>query len=111
MNNKLLLLVAAAVFGALGVAFYLKQGSKHQHANIVLMNVLDKEYFEDCYIPGSVNVPVEQVEKYVQQLSKDDTIVVYCANYACTASGSVAEQLIGLGFKHVYAYEAGIAGW
>ena len=112
-DNKMLLALGASVCVVLGTVFYFNAPKKHHHAeeNIVLMNVLDKEYFDDCHIPGSVNVPVDKVDEYIKTLSKDDTIVVYCTNYACTASGSVAEELVNHGIKKVYAYEAGITGW
>lgn len=78
---------------------------------LLVLNILDAELYQDCHIPGSVNVPFETLESYAQKLSHDQEIVVYCANYACTASKMAAEQLAKMGFKHVYAYEAGMAGW
>jgi rhodanese-related sulfurtransferase len=79
---------------------------------IVVINVLDKEYFDDCHIKGSMHVPYEEVVAYVQRnVDKEQaTVVVYCSNYMCTASGAAAEELKALGFD-VFAYEAGIAEW
>lgn len=116
MNNRFLLLLAVGVFAILGVGYFFVGKKKHEHANLVLMNVLDTEYFDDCSIPGSVSVPVSQADlhhyqKWIDSLKKNDIIVVYCANYACTASSGVAKELANMGFTNVYAYEAGIAEW
>lgn len=82
-----------------------------QNKNFYLINVLDKAAFDDCRIAGSINVPFDQVESFAQKLDKNTQIVVYCANYACTASGQAAKQLKNLGFQNVWAYEGGTAQW
>ncbi len=79
---------------------------------LVVINVLKKELYDDCHIEGSVSVPFDQVEKYVQTyVDKNAEIVVYCSNYMCTASGAVCKKLQDLGFSNVCAYEAGTAEW
>lgn len=76
-----------------------------------IVNVLDKPEFEDCHIPSSLNVSVMDLPKASEKWSKEDTIVCYCSNYMCTASGTACKILKRLGFNKVYAYEAGMAGW
>ena len=76
-----------------------------------MINVLDKASFDDCRIAGSTSVPFEGVANFAQGLSKDTEIVVYCANYMCTASGQAALQLKEMGFTKVWAYEGGTAEW
>lgn len=94
----------------------------HEHIKevvpgVVLVNVLDKEHFENCRIQGSINVPFEEVDKFVDQLTKeyqDKTaieVIVYCSNYMCSASGEAAKMLAKRGFTNVKAYEAGMAEW
>jgi rhodanese-related sulfurtransferase len=78
----------------------------------LLVNVLDKEQFDDAHIPGSIHVPYEQVEKWsVSVVDKKTPIVVYCANFMCTASVEAARLLKSLGFENVKAYEGGIVEW
>lgn len=76
-----------------------------------LVNVLDEEFFDMCHIKGSVNITLDQLEKYAQKNWNKDTtqIVVYCSNYMCTASFAAAQQLMDLGYKYVWAYEGGAA--
>lgn len=80
---------------------------------LVIVNVLDAKYHEDCHIKGSINVPIENLVEYADKhWDKDETqIVLYCGNYMCTASGAGAHELKGRGFKHVWAYEGGTAEW
>src|SRR5437016_267351 len=80
-------------------------------ANMVVMNVLDKNLYDNCHIKGSVNVPFSDVEQYAKDLDRDTKLVTYCANYQCSASGESARKLTQMGFKDVSAYEAGIVEW
>lgn len=79
---------------------------------LLVINVLDADHFNDCHIKGSINVPFEQVNDFVKDLDKDTTkLVFYCSNYMCTASGFAAQTCKQMGFKNVWAYEAGMADW
>lgn len=84
----------------------------NQKTGIVrLVNVLDKEFFDDCHIPGSLNISMLDVKKASEQWSKNDTIVFYCSNYSCQASPQCCRTLQKLGFNYLFDYEAGMAGW
>lgn len=85
--------------------------AQHQTPKLHVINVLSEELYHDAHIPGSQSVPMDKVNDFAATTHKDDEIVVYCANYMCTASGAVAQQLKDKGFNKVYAYEAGIADW
>jgi len=81
-------------------------------SGVVVINVLEKKLYDDCHIQGSVSVPFEGLEQYVQQnLDKNTEIVLYCSNYMCSASGQGCKRLKRLGFDKVYAYEGGTAEW
>lgn len=85
---------------------------KHTHEEqLAIVNVLDPDLYNDCHIDGSINVPFEQLEHFVSHLDPDTHVVLYCSNYKCTASIFGARMLKKMGFTHVWAYEAGIAGW
>jgi rhodanese-related sulfurtransferase len=80
--------------------------------DVVVINVLEKNLYDDCHIQGSVSVPFEGLEQYAQQyLDKNTEIVLYCSNYMCSASGQGCKLLKRLGFDKVYAYEGGTAEW
>lgn len=86
-------------------------GSSKEESGQKVINVLDKEFYDDAHIPGSINIPVMEVVDRAKDWSKTTEIVVYCSNYKCTASGMIAKKLKKMGFEKVYAYEAGMAGW
>jgi rhodanese-related sulfurtransferase len=78
----------------------------------VVINTLSREAYEAKHIPGSINVPtddIEQVETLVP--NTDEPIVVYCANADCNASAAAARQLEEMGYTNVSDFEDGYAGW
>lgn len=101
-----------AIFGT-SCRWGTKEVEKETQERLVLVNVLDKKFFDDSRIAGSINVTMDNLEEYAKKnWDKEKTnIVVYCANYKCTASGESAKILKDLGFKHVWAYEGGTAEW
>lgn len=84
---------------------------EEKNVSLYVINVLDKEDYNDCRIAGSKNVPFNEVKDFAKNLDKNVEIVVYCANYMCSASGSSAKELKQMGFQNVWAYEAGTAEW
>ena len=105
--NKILLVSVCAILLSSCCWF-----SCHDCGNkLVVINVLDPEFYSDCHIVGSINIPFDQVEQRAATLNKDAEVVVYCSNYRCTASAHAARILQQQGFKRVYAYEAGMAEW
>jgi rhodanese-related sulfurtransferase len=83
-----------------------------QGPTLYVINVLDEKSYNECHITGSISVPYTQVMQWAATLpDKEVEIVVYCANYACTASEYATQQLLQDGFKNVFAYEAGMHDW
>ena len=78
----------------------------------VLINVLPPSAHEARHIPGSINVPVDDIGQVEDlTLNKDVPIVVYCANADCTASSNAAHLLEERGYTNVADFEDGYAGW
>lgn len=87
-------------------------GGTAEESKVKVINVLDKKFYDDAHIPGSINIPFTEVMDKAKSWPKETKVVVYCSNYACSASGTVARKLKKeLNFETVYAYEAGMAGW
>ena len=85
---------------------------KENEQSLVIIDVLGEEQFEKEHVPGAINIPYERVaHEALDRFDKEDSIVVYCKNEACTASPKAAKKLEDLGFKHVYDFENGIEGW
>ena len=79
---------------------------------IILIEVLGPESYEEEHIKGAINIPVEKIDRITKNnISKDEPIAVYCSNYDCTASPTAARKLDALGFMDVYDYEGGKQEW
>lgn len=78
----------------------------------VLVDVLSREQFDAVHLPGAINVPLPLLRELAPVLfGWEDTVVVYCANFACHASGTAARILLAMGFAHVLEYAGGIDDW
>ena len=78
----------------------------------VLVNALAREGFDESRIPGSINIPAsDAVHVAPDLLAKDQPIVVYCSSRSCTASPTLAQKLVDLGFSEVLDLEGGIDEW
>ncbi len=80
-------------------------------SKLVIINVLDPDYHQDCHMTGSINIPFEQFEERMKTLNKKDRYVVYCSNFACTAAPFAAELLKQSGFEDVALFPGGIVQW
>jgi len=78
----------------------------------VLINALSRDAYNEQRIPGSINIPTDDI-KLAEQVIPDKTqpIVVYCANADCNASPEAAQALLDLGYENVRDFEEGLAGW
>ncbi len=87
-----------------------KIGTRRKFA---LVNVLPEMYFKAKHIPGSINMPVDDIEKEAGKKLPDKSmeIVVYCASSTCHASPTAAMKLKALGYSNVIEFEGGLKGW
>lgn len=77
-----------------------------------LVHVLPHEYFVKEHIPGSINLPVSEIEHLAYTvLTRNEMIVVYCGSRECQASPEAAKKLDEMGFEHVFDYETGMSEW
>ena len=76
-----------------------------------LVNVLDAAQFERAHIPGSINIPQGEEQRFDDRFDKDKDIVVYCASTKCDASEKAAKALAKRGFRRVQDYADGLTDW
>ena len=84
-----------------------------ERGDVVVVEALGPEYYEDAHLPGALNLPHDRVDELAPRLlpDKSATVVVYCANLACQNSAIAARRLVQLGYADVYEYEAGKQDW
>lgn len=81
-------------------------------ARPVLINVLSEESYVAKHIPGSINIPLENIDMIESVVpDKEADIVLYCANADCKASPTAAEKILDMGYSNVWDFEDGLAGW
>lgn len=104
-------LVVSSLFLLSGCGSSDNKQVQKKHTGLVVVNVLDKDLFDDCHIKGSINIPFESIEICADVIDKDAEVVFYCSNYFCLASGQACTIAKEQGFSRVYAYEGGTAEW
>ncbi len=88
-----------------------KQEIGKSYKNFYLIDVNDKELYDNARIAGSINVQYDDLEEISKKLDKSYDIVFYCTDYACTESDRAARLMRSLGFEKVLVYSGGIHEW
>ena len=99
-TNKIVLITAEALRDAL-----------ENNPEIIVINVLSEQYFLDCSIKGSINIPYEQLLEKTAGWDKEKSVVVYCATQMCSKSKMAYLLLQDLGFFNLHEYVGGIQEW
>ena len=79
--------------------------------DFTLINVLTEESYKNEHIPGSINIPYQDIAKHYKELDKDKDIIVHCSDEFCDASSIAYDKLKKLGFDKVIDFEGGIEEW
>ncbi len=76
---------------------------------VVLLDVRDPWEFEICRLPGSVNIPMNEIPERVQELNQEARTVVIC--HFGMRSLEVSAYLEESGFKDISNLEGGLDAW
>jgi rhodanese-related sulfurtransferase len=79
----------------------------------VLLNVLPRAAFEAGRIPGSVNLPLQELGDRAGQFlpAPDQETVVYCASASCMLARQASVILRHAGYTNVREYHGGMEEW
>lgn len=81
-----------------------------QHG-FLLIDVRSVQDFEECHIPGAVNLPYRKITaESTAQFSKELPMVTYCWSPGCNSATKAAASLSALGFQ-VKEMLGGIEYW
>jgi len=78
---------------------------------LIIINVLANNFYNDCHIKGSINIPFEQLLEKTSSWDKEKDVVVYCATAKCSKSKQAYALLQDLGFFNLHEYIGGIQEW
>jgi rhodanese-related sulfurtransferase len=107
-KSKKRLLTISLIFSAL---FFAGCWNSSQDPELTVINVLDKEDYDDCHIKGSVNIFWDDIADKLLTLDKSKQYVVYCSDQACSTSTYNAKMFLDAGFQNIWDYEDGMSGW
>jgi adenylyltransferase/sulfurtransferase len=80
-----------------------------RHEPPLLLDVRQDWETKICRLPNAVHIPIEEIELRVDELGREDDIVVYC--HQGLRSAAVAEFLRSLGFSRVRNLTGGLDSW
>ncbi len=76
------------------------------YVNVDVVDIRDKEEYEEKHIIGSINIPYENLDEII--ISTDRRIIVY--GDTASKSKQAAKELIEMGYENV-EYIAGLNDW
>ena len=77
--------------------------------NALVVDVRAQKDFKRVRIANSVNIPANEIQNRLGELSKDRTIIV--VDNSGNMSAAASKLLRGVGFTKVYALDSGLVGW
>ena len=81
-----------------------------QQKGAKIVDVRSIQEYNEYHITGAINIPVFELKYKIgnYNISKSDTIIVYCQSGA--RSQKALLELIEMGYKNVYQLEGGLEG-
>lgn len=77
--------------------------------NALVVDVRAQKDFKRVRIANSVNIPANEIQNRLGELSKDRTIIV--VDNSGNMSAAASKLLRGVGFIKVYVLDSGLVGW
>ena len=74
-----------------------------------LVMALSEWQYRAKHIPGSLYFAT--IQDALNELHKEDEIVVYCSDQTCVASAALGKLLEYQGYSHVLHFAGGLADW
>jgi rhodanese-related sulfurtransferase len=78
-------------------------------SNPFLVDVRNHSEYQGGHIIGAVNIPLNELERHLEDIPADQEVVLYCSTGYRSAMGVMALHLQG--FTHVHGFPPSLAGW
>ena len=76
---------------------------------ILVIDVRKPAEFGAAHVPGAINIPLDEVEKRLDEFRSDNGVLIYCINGARTRQA--VPMLFSNGIDNVYHLEGAFQGW
>ena len=85
----------------------------NRYVPFIVIDAREKRFKNGYRLPKSLSLSVKSSDAEIAKALKDKEIklVVYSSNAICQASTKLVKRLMGLGYKNVFEYKAGIMAW
>ncbi|MFQ3648279.1 MAG: rhodanese-like domain-containing protein [Anaerolineae bacterium] len=83
--------------------------TQFKNADYYLIDVREADEYADGHLPGTVNLPLSELEQRYSEIRRDKPIVLVCARGG--RSAQAAEYLAYLGYQNLYNLEGGTLGY
>lgn len=80
-----------------------------QSETTTLLDIRDEHSFQVGNIQGSIHLSNENVEAVVNDLDKENPVIIYC--YHGNSSQGAADYFYNLGFKQSFSVDGGYEVW
>ena len=77
--------------------------------DLVILDVRTLAEFEEGHIEGAINIPVDELSGRLDELGKEDELLVYCRTG--NRSGAAVSILSDEGYTTIYHMHEGISVW
>ncbi len=77
---------------------------------VKVLDVRGEADYEISHIPGAISIPYGELSDKIDQLSKDETTVVYCYNQQCHLGARACLKLADYGYPCMHL-EGGFKTW
>jgi rhodanese-related sulfurtransferase len=81
-----------------------------RNGNATLIDVRPREEYQAGHIPGSISIPLWELELRISEIPRNKTIVVYCRGPYCIYADEAIELLLERG-KYAKRLEEGVVEW
>lgn len=85
-----------------------------QEKSMVILDVRSKKIFDGKTLPGALWIPYTSEDEAFESVlpkAKKKTIVIYCVDEKCPASGRVYDRLLKMDYTNLYEYHEGYKDW
>ncbi|BDZ32006.1 metalloregulator ArsR/SmtB family transcription factor [Lactiplantibacillus sp. WILCCON 0030] len=83
---------------------------KMKQGNVVLLDVRPESEYSHGHIDQAENIPIDDLQARVTQLSKDQEIIVYCRGSLCAYANMATHELNEQGY-HAYSLNESYYDW
>ena len=84
--------------------------SRMKSSNIILLDVRPEQEFKAGHIPGSINIPIDQLPGRIGELKKSKRYIAYCRGPFCVFADDAVQLLTRKGIK-ANRLEEGYPDW